>query len=196
MTTPRWNRQVNDVLITVPMPKSTKMYFKACKKINQHNRTRSDCGIDRSFCTNNWAIRVNFGILSMMFTDAYLLYRATHNNECEYNSKKFFAILADNMIDLQVAGDEQGKSTRSSKKRKAEATMLQKIDQFKRKTTHKRSGTNHAKQGTCHHCKKCTTHICIRCTLMAQGKQFWMCSGRDSITCWYRHMTTYHQEFK
>ena len=84
------NRQANDVYITVPMPKSTEIYFNSANKIDRHNCIRAECGIDKHFRTNNWATRVNFGILGMIFTDAYLLYKAAHGDTAKMDSKQLF----------------------------------------------------------------------------------------------------------
>ena len=73
------NRKLNYVYITISILKSTEMYFNATGKINQQNQIWSECKIDWSFWSNNWAICVNFDIMSRMFREAYMLYRATHN---------------------------------------------------------------------------------------------------------------------
>ena len=70
----------------------------------------------------------------MLFTNAYLLYKATHGNPEQYNSQKFFAVLADNLIDSMFEENE-GKSTRASKKRKFEVAQLKQLDSFMVKTS-------------------------------------------------------------
>ena len=94
------NRRVEDVLIEVPMPRSTAMYYDAANKIDMHNKVRSECGIERCFGTHDWSIRVNLGILGMLFTDAWLLYSATCGRNNNHNTHTFFAALADDLIDL------------------------------------------------------------------------------------------------
>ena len=55
------------------MSVATEVYYKAANKINMHNKVQVECAIDIRFKNNNWATRVNFWILGMLFTDAYLL---------------------------------------------------------------------------------------------------------------------------
>ena len=75
--------------IKIPIPKASEVYFEACGKIDQHNKIREECGIDKRFNTNNWDIRVNFSILSMIFTDAWLLFKASRAGEVNSTPQLF-----------------------------------------------------------------------------------------------------------
>ena len=84
------------------MPYSTDVYFTACGKIDQHNKVREECGVDKRFRTNDWAIHVNFSILSMIFVDSFLLYKACCGSSAKYTLQAFFEQLASQLIDLVV----------------------------------------------------------------------------------------------
>ena len=109
------NRQTNDVFISIPMPVATEMYYSAANKIDMHNKVRAECGIDHRLKTNDWATRVNFGILGMLFTDAYLLYKGCRGVNAKLSPKLFFAQLADCLIDISIP-NSQGKLTRGQKR--------------------------------------------------------------------------------
>ena len=129
----------------------------------------------------------------MLFTDAYLLYKATHGPEFEYDSHKFFAVLADNLIDVPM-GEVEGKYTRGSKKRKFDEFERSHLDVYFAKTSLKKPGTKRCKQGLCRVCKHPSTHVCSRCTEQMKGKQMWLCAGKNRVECWTKHMNENHPE--
>ena len=63
----------------------------------------------------------------MMFTDAYVLYKACHAGTARMDSKTFFAELADELIDIKI--DNEGKSTRAETKQKHEDSQINRINQ-------------------------------------------------------------------
>ena len=106
------------LMIEVPMPRASEIYYNACGMVDSHNRIREMCGIDKRLRTNNWATRVNFLILSMIFVDAYLLYKACCGDSAKENPKMFFEKLAAELIDFSF--DEEGTKTRGKKRKKSE----------------------------------------------------------------------------
>ena len=71
------DRTAKVVRLEIPMPEATEWYFDLSSKIDEHNRTRETCGMDKRFKTQDWLVRVNFSLMSMTFTNAYLLYKAS-----------------------------------------------------------------------------------------------------------------------
>ena len=102
-------RLAERLVITVPMPRASELYFDACGMIDSHNRIRHMCGIERRVRTHNWSTRVNLGILSMMFVDAFLLYKACCGKVAKYDPKEFFEMLASEMLRFSL--DEGTKKT-------------------------------------------------------------------------------------
>ena len=65
------------VLISINMPLLAKMYYTGNSAVDFHNHVCSqDIQIDKTIKTKRWDIRTNLGLLSMLFTDSWLLYRA------------------------------------------------------------------------------------------------------------------------
>ena len=61
-------------------------------------------------------LRVNFGLLSMVFVDAWLLYKACTGNTRNVTPNKFFELLACEMISMHVIQNKQeGMKTRKTK---------------------------------------------------------------------------------
>jgi hypothetical protein len=111
----RW-RQVNRedenadperVTIEVPIPKAAEVYYSVCGKIDQHNRDRQDTlGIENKLRVNDWSLRVNLSILSMIIVDSWKAYSGMTFRNWEYNDnaqtedqKEFYGHLAAELID-------------------------------------------------------------------------------------------------
>ena len=163
----------------------------AANMIDRHNRIRAECSIDRRFKTNNWATRVNFGILEMLFTDAYLLYKACRGPRADLSSRLFFAKLAEALINLEIE-DFEGKLTRSKKKRNIESVYNAGALALEETTSLKKSKTNNSKQGRCSVCRAHTVTVCSLCTTLSQTKQIWMCRVNKNPDCWKQHMHKFH----
>ena len=185
------NRKAERFEISIPMPHASEVYFSACGKIDQHNRIRELVGIDKRIRTTNWAMRVNLSILSMIFTDAWLLFKACRGAHCDMNPRQFFEQLANELIDTQV---HEGMKTRAffifenkvrnayQKKVKLQATKL------------KRKGTEYAAQRKCFHCRAHTTTVCSRCSADPQGKEVFVCGKKKHASCWEFHLQTMHHD--
>ena len=62
--------------------------------------------------THNWSTRVNLGILSMMFVDAFLLYKACCGKAAKYDPKEFFEMLASEMLRFSLDEGTKKKHSR------------------------------------------------------------------------------------
>ena len=187
------NRMAERLLIEVPMPRASEIYFDACGMIDSHNRIREMSGIDRHIRTNNWATRVNLSILAMIFVDSYLLYKACGGQNASLNPKLYFEKLAQELIDTNE--DNEGTKTRGNKRKRDDVRnrMADAITQERSKR--KRPGTNYSKQGRCMHCKTHTTFVCSRCSaqneLLGQNKDVYVCNGKNR-GCWWQHLGCKH----
>ena len=133
-----------------PMPRSTDLYFYASSKIDQHNRIRANkCAIDKAVGTNDWSRRVNFSILSMIFTNTWQLYKATRGSRCTLTSKEFFELLAQELINTPVdeSQDNKGTATRqqTAVKRKSKELFAHGISQIP--CPKKKKNGTHSSQG-------------------------------------------------
>ena len=178
-------------MISIPMPCATRMYFDSCDKIDHHNRICKLIGIDIYVGTNSWSMRVNLGILSMMFTDAHLLFKACRGHHCDMSPRDIFEQLATELIDIRV---EEGMKTCCYF-----TTMKSTLDAFaeppKQLTTTKRKpGTNHASQRKCSVCKKHTTTVCSRCIATPQNDEVFVCGVKKNKKCWVEHLHTVHSD--
>ena len=111
----RWRQVNNDdnadpekVEIQVPIPKAAELYYQVCGKIDQHNRDRQDTlGIEKKLKTNNWSLRVNLSILSMVIVDTWKAYSGLtfggnglmDDNVNTETQKEFYGHLAAELID-------------------------------------------------------------------------------------------------
>ena len=173
------------------MPVSASMYYYSANMIDCHNCIRAECNIDRQCETNNWATRVNFGILGMLFTDAYLLYKACRGPRADLSSRLFFAKLADALINLDVK-DIKGKLTCLRKKRGLDDIYASGALLLEETTSLKKAKTNNSKQGRCSVCRNYTVTTCSQCTALLQTKQTWMCKVHKSPDCWKQHIHKFH----
>ena len=138
-------RMAARVHIELPMPKASQIYFEGCGAIDQHNQTREMVGIDKRFRTTDWAKQVNLGILGMLFTDAWLLYKACWGDKLKINPKKYFLALADELIDFEI--DEGTTTTCNTKKRMNHKTVSLNTCVLQCKTSKKRkTNPNHSHQ--------------------------------------------------
>ena len=184
-------RLAQRLLIQVPMPRASEMYFDACGMIDSHNRIREMCGIDRRIRTRNWATRVNFSILSMIFVDAFLLYKACCGQKAKLNPKEYFEKLAAELIDLQIDGIE-GTTTRGGKRKRRDRPAQRNEGILHRRTTRKKHKTQHSKQGRCVVCKSHTTFVCSRCSnLNKKDDNVYVCK-KDNRACWWSHVSCEH----
>ena len=188
-------RKAERVHVAVPMPKATEKYFDAANMIDHHNRIHEECGIDKRFRTNDWAIRVNFAILAMLFTDTWLLYKACKGEKNKHSPRTFFQKLATELIDIDIDG-KKGTTTRQAKRQKVENTIVTIKHLEQGRTKQRRKGApNHARQMRCSICTLHTTTVCLRCSNSRQGnacKEVFVCCISKGGKCWEKHKQLFH----
>jgi hypothetical protein len=92
------NAPPEKVYLSIQQPQASALYYSACGKIDQHNRTpQDDLGIEKKLGTHDWSKRVNMSIFGMIAVDAYLVYKQCTSSNDSPNS--FFHKLAQEMID-------------------------------------------------------------------------------------------------
>ena len=160
----RW-RQVNKapnappelVNVVVPQPEACGLYYKACGKIDQHNRHRQgNLMIERKVKTTTWWRRVNMSIFAMCVVDAYLLMTGCQGVDSDFSTARdFFQVLAEQLIDNSY--DERALRKRAAREAASRGAMrslsnscLSPSKQTISKTptkSYKRKNMNHRHQG-------------------------------------------------
>ena len=144
---------------------------------------------------------MNLLILSMIATDAYLLYKGCCGAGATLTPQLFFAKLAAEMIDLYKP-DEEGtsRSIADTRRKRHLSDRCRLVSQ--RITRRKRSKGVGSFQSRCIQCKhKHTSYVCTRClALHPQGKDVFVC-WEDSlhqqdltVICWKKHLVHCHDE--
>ena len=134
-------------------------------------------------------MRTNLGLLSMLFSDTWLLYRAARGDGLDLNSQEFFELLAAELIDTDL--QERPHMTRTAP---APASTSVPVEQskFHHPTKQHRTGKpGHMKQNNCCLCKKSTTYICLLCS-KPQGKELFVCPPHTRRECWDQHFQDHH----
>ena len=90
-----------NVELTIPQPKATEVYYRACGVIDQHNRHRQDnLKTKKKLETKKWDMRVNLTIFSMIVVDTWLVYsQATGSTVLQ---SEFYVRLAEELIDNNI----------------------------------------------------------------------------------------------
>ena len=75
------------VLLSIDMPLAAKIYYAGNGAINFHNCVHcQEVHTKKSIRTKRWDIRTNLGILSMLFTDSWMLYRSARGENLNITS--------------------------------------------------------------------------------------------------------------
>ena len=195
---PIGNNEEGHVWLAVDIPLAAEMYYAGNGAIDFHNRVRSqDVHIDRSIGTKKWDVRMNLGILSMLFTDAWLLYRAARGDRLDITASAFFEMMAADMIDPDegVTTRLAAATPRDTPRAKAEAKKKQKRQPdhyIHRPTKRRRHGKpNQLKQNNCVECKKSRTYVCHLCSLNSKNEIF-VCKPMPNRNCWAAHLKSHH----
>jgi hypothetical protein len=87
----------------VPQPKAAEVYYEACAMIDRHNRHRQDTlGIENKLVTQNWSMRVNLTVFSMIVVDSWLAYSQCKGEGMVEKQKTFYTLLADKLINNRL----------------------------------------------------------------------------------------------
>ena len=147
---------------------------------------------------------MNFSILSMIFVDSYLLYKACCGPSNKHTPQSFFEEMACQLIDFIIEppkAQQPQQSTKGTKKNRIDTRLFisrkRKHSAYRdlvsqvtqERTKRKRQGTNWALQGRCRVCKERTTNICYACSDDDQARQCWMCEFNEhkGFECWNLH---------
>jgi len=131
---------------------------------------------ERRLKTSDWSMRVNFGILGIIFTEAWYLYQQTVATP-DNSPNEFFSKLADEMID-----NKEGLSARTVSPTEFDTDDDEEIDNEPdlRLTRRVRPSEPMKKaQGRCggKSCDKYSSFVCSACThpTYTAKKQHWFC---------------------
>ena len=131
------NEMAQKMFIQIDIPLAAKMYYSAAGAIDYHNRVRSkEARIEKCLKTHNWAIRTNLGLLSMVFGDAWMLYKAARGDGLDFTPSEFFEKLSEELIDAE----NDATTTRSTKK-KEKGLIHQQTNVYQRPSKRMRAGT-------------------------------------------------------
>jgi hypothetical protein len=195
----------------VPQPKAAEIYYKTCAMIDRHNRHRQDTlGIENKLLvTQNWSMRVNLTILSMIVVDTWLAYsqcRSEGRQQAE-RQKTFYTLLAEELIDNRL--DSMNVRLRASTPR-AELTHMfydrlgdrragvsaHRTPTKRRKRTVNGDILPYSLQGRCRVCKCLSTFMCsslcedsLECTTT-----MWICHTKKGKLCFPTHLETWHKQ--
>ena len=210
----RW-RQIEDVATDTPpervelvveQPKAAEVYYSVCGKVDQHNRDRqSTLCIEKKLRTNDWSMRVNLTILSMIIVDTWKIWNALTNesidNDNNEKQKTFYGHLASELIDNNL--DKVGGRKRN--------VYNNDDEDFGGKNLHvkPRSGigahitptklrlndkSTHSKQGRCRVCKQKTTYCCSVCNDdINTNDEGWICHTKLGKSCFPEHLRQCHE---
>ena len=86
------------ITFDIPQPKGAEVYYDSCATIDQHNRCRQwDLGLERTFRTKRWDLRVGMSIFGMMVVDAFKVFKLCTNSDMPQST--FYEKLASQLID-------------------------------------------------------------------------------------------------
>jgi hypothetical protein len=172
-----------------------------CGKVNQHNCDRQDTlGLEKKLKTNDWSMRVNLTILSMIFVDTWKAWSLMSDNA--ETQKEFYGHLATELIDNNY-NIVRGRDRQSARNPDDEVpamicapiggigphitpTKLLLTDNNGTKLTHRR-------QGRCRWCSRKTTHHCSVCIDSPEIKDLgWICDTKKGKTCFAEHLLECH----
>jgi hypothetical protein len=200
------NASPESVVLVVPQPKACEVYYSVCNKIDTHNRDRQDTlGIEEKLVTNDWSLRVNLTILSMIFVDTWRLYSQLSfvgQNSAE-SQKEFYGRLAAELIDNTYDIVGGGRRSINSGTIVGDDTDRQSppkcgIDAHLTPTKLKRKDrdgncTPYGRQGRCRVCKEKTTYHCSMCREDPDITDLgWICHTKKGKTCFPTHLAECH----
>jgi hypothetical protein len=197
------NASPDQIQLIVPQPKAVEIYYKVCGKVDQHNRDRQDTlGLEKKLKTNDWSMRVNLTILSMVIVDTWRAW--SHMADNTETQKEFYGHLATELIDNNynnVGG--RGRRQQSEDDADASGNMMlcgpiggvgPHITPTKFLLTNKNGEKlNHRRQGRCRTCGDKTTHHCSACIDSPEIKDLgWICNTKTGKSCFAEHLVNAH----
>jgi hypothetical protein len=76
------------LLIEIPQPVASKVYYLTCAKVDNHNRDWCNTlQLEQKLKTTSWSMRVNMTIFGMIVVDCWKVYAKLHFNADEIGNK-------------------------------------------------------------------------------------------------------------
>ena len=176
--------------MSIDVPLAAEMYYAGNGAIDFHNRVCcKEVRTEKAIRTHRWDVRTNIGLLSMLFADCWLLYRAARGEKLDLSSSEFFEKLAEELIDCGTSPVNQ---TRSDAPETPPTSLQDTNRHLHRPTKRHRSGKpKHLKQNNCIVCKKSATYVCHLCSPSAANETF-ICKSQTGRDCWDKHFKEEH----
>lgn len=202
------NAPAERVAIHVAQPASIASYYNGAGVIDYSNRVRQDELImDRRLQTNEWDMRVGFGIAGIIFMDTFFFHQKTVGKEREDSCpNEFFSQLADEMI-TNTIGLREMRARNVSPTAELDSVeeemtnnmpTLRSTIKTKAASGNNTDGSKKKAQGKCRgRCGKESTRVCSKCTHPTDPtqQQYWFCDPCKEGGCkkWLEHLA-WHQE--
>jgi hypothetical protein len=194
--------------LVVPQPKAAEVYYETCAMIDRHNRHRQDTlGIENKLVTQNWSMRVNLTVFSMIVVDTWLAYSQCKGESAMLEKQKtFYTLLAEELIDNRL--DVPNVRLRLSTPRAELNQMIfdrmgdprAGVSAHLTPTKRKKRTVNgdilpYSLQGRCRVCKCLTTFMCSLCEDSLEcTTTTWICHTKKGKLCFPTHLEMSHGE--
>ena len=174
------------------MPLAAELYYSGSGAVDFHNRVRcQDVYTERGIKTKRWDARTNIGILAMLFTDAWMVYRAARSPSLDMSASEFFEKLAESLIDSNNIKQPK-KPHPKQHSFNAKDNVLPPGPDLHRPTKRYRSGKpKQLKQNNCSVCKMSCTYVCHVCSHYKVNETF-ICKVSTGCLCWQTHCKLEH----
>lgn len=98
----RSTNEVHEVCLLINFPLIAEIYYSRFSMINHYNCICSkECRVDKHIAIQNWDIRMNFNLLSMIFVNCWSFYKAARFDQLDVAPYKFFSCLQKNSFTQQ-----------------------------------------------------------------------------------------------
>ena len=172
----------------------THRYYDSCAMIDRHNRIRqADLMLERKYKTWDWARRMNFTILGMIVTDAYLLMKHCQQkiNAPDITPREFVEVLAAQLIDNEEMERRGAADDPQPVAAQIPSGVGPHITPTKQK---KRKAPTHTAQRRCVICGVRVTTVCSECrTGPNNTKEVFICRPNTQRNCWAIHVNNEHR---
>jgi hypothetical protein len=192
---------LEQVEIKLNCPQAALLYYRACGKIDRHNRCRqSGLDLEKKIQTKSWHKRVNLSIFGMIVVDLYLLHQ-----ECtggRYSQHWYYRLLIKELLENVFVEDVETRS-RSAEKAKKFTSLVSTdgsagqglhITPTKQTVEGSDLSTKKFRQSWCRSCDAKTIMVCSECQRDLEigeiGATF--CNPLSGWTCYHEHMDEWH----
>ncbi|KAI2496728.1 Transposase IS4 [Fragilaria crotonensis] len=192
--------------LVVPQPKAAEVYYETCAVIDRHNRHRQDTlGIENKLVTQNWSMRVNMTVLSMIIVDTWLAFsQCRGEGTMAEKQKTFYTLLAEELIDnrLMCKCSTSNVDAKSGAKSNDFCRMVTQELEYQLTLPNKEEEANSewghtsfSLQGRCRVCKCLSTFMCSLCEDSLEcTTTSWICHTKKGKLCFPTHLEMCHGE--